>query len=142
MPPPLRRPREHSAFDIGHRREYFWRLHAGEWEFGNKWKGDNNLRSFLFTLRNPYSVPPRKFVLKAEHKQFAICCHSAYCAAFGGSNSAISASNDCNANKKGYTRIATHWRNCAYANDPAFEDFLTGAEKFTVKEIAVFEIAD
>jgi hypothetical protein len=29
-----------------------------------------------------------------------------------------------------------------YANDTAFEDFLTGAHKFTVKEIEVFEIAD
>jgi hypothetical protein len=29
-----------------------------------------------------------------------------------------------------------------YANDTAFEDFFTGAEKFTVKEIEVLEIAD
>jgi hypothetical protein len=29
-----------------------------------------------------------------------------------------------------------------YANGTAFEDFLTGAYKFTVKEIQVFEIAD
>jgi hypothetical protein len=28
-----------------------------------------------------------------------------------------------------------------YANDTAFEDFLTGAEQFTAKEIEVFEIA-
>jgi hypothetical protein len=29
-----------------------------------------------------------------------------------------------------------------YAHDTAFEDFLTGADKFTVKETEVFEIAD
>jgi hypothetical protein len=29
-----------------------------------------------------------------------------------------------------------------YANDTACEDCLTGAEKFAVKEIEVFEIAD
>jgi hypothetical protein len=39
--------------------------------------------------------------------------------------------------------ICVH-ENCnnTYANDTAFEDFLTGAEEFTVKEIEVFEIAD
>jgi hypothetical protein len=29
-----------------------------------------------------------------------------------------------------------------YANDTAFDDFFTGAEEFTAKEIEVFEIAD
>jgi hypothetical protein len=32
--------------------------------------------------------------------------------------------------------------NRMYTNDTAFEDFLTGAEEFTVKEIEVFKIAD
>jgi hypothetical protein len=27
-----------------------------EWESGNKWKGDDSLRSFLFTLKNPHDV--------------------------------------------------------------------------------------
>jgi hypothetical protein len=49
---------------------------------------------------------------------------------------------NCNSDRDSYTRIGTHWRNCTYANDTAFEDFLTGAQKFTVKEIEVFEIAD
>jgi hypothetical protein len=34
-----------------------------KWESGQKgkWKGDDSLRSFLFTLRNPHGVPVRKF---------------------------------------------------------------------------------
>jgi hypothetical protein len=49
---------------------------------------------------------------------------------------------NCNTNRDSFTCIGTHWSDCEYANDTAFEDFLTGAEKFTVKEIEVFEIAD
>jgi hypothetical protein len=49
-----------------------------KWESGNKYKGDDSLRSFLFTLRNPHGVPPRKFALKAEEKHNAICCYAAW----------------------------------------------------------------
>jgi hypothetical protein len=94
-------------------------------------------------LRNPYGVPPRKFALKAEKKGKAIYCSSAYCAVFGGGwNMDIYVSSNCNTNRDSYTRIGTPYDNCVYANDTAFKDFLTGAERFTVKEIEVFEIAD
>jgi hypothetical protein len=43
-----------------------------KWESGNKCKGDDSLRSFLFTLRNPHGVPPRKFPLRPEKKEYAI----------------------------------------------------------------------
>jgi hypothetical protein len=46
------------------------------------------------------------------------------------------------ANRDHYSRFGTRYSNSAYANDIAFEDFLTGAQYFTVKEIEVFEIAD
>jgi hypothetical protein len=46
-------------------------------------KGDDSLRSFLFTLRNPHGVPPRKFGLKEEKKQDAIVCNSATDSRFG-----------------------------------------------------------
>jgi hypothetical protein len=39
-------------------------------------KGDESLRSFLFTLRNPRGVPPRKFALREGRKQRAIFCDS------------------------------------------------------------------
>jgi hypothetical protein len=110
------------------------------WENTGGWKGDDSLRSFLFTLRNPHGVPPRKFALKAEKKQDAIYGNSAYSAVFGGWD--ILVCSHCNAHRDSYTRISNRWSDRTYANDTAFEDFLTGAEYFTVKEIEVFEIAD
>jgi hypothetical protein len=54
----------------------------------------------------------------------------------------IAVSGNCNAHRDSFTRIGTRWRNREYTNDTAFEDFLTGGEYFTVKEIEVFETAD
>jgi hypothetical protein len=112
-----------------------------KWESDDdrEYKGDDSLRSFLFTLRNPHGVPPRKFALRAEWKQEAIGCGSAAGPVFGG---CICVDDNCNANRGSYTQIGTNWSDCVYANDTAFEYFLTGAWKFTVKEIEVFEIAD
>jgi hypothetical protein len=103
------------------------------------------LRSFLFTLRNPHGVPPRKFALKAEKKEYAIYCKSTFCAAFGydsWSGCDILVRDNCNTNRNSYTAVGTNWNDRVYANDTTFKDFLTGAGNFTVKEIEVFEIAD
>jgi hypothetical protein len=53
------------------------------WDSTRKWKVDPSLKSFLFTLRNPYSVPARQFALKAEKKDRAIYCSSTYGPDFG-----------------------------------------------------------
>jgi hypothetical protein len=103
-----------------------------EWESGNEWKGDNSLWSFLFMLKNPHCVPPRKFALKAEKKQNSIECYSGDCAVFG----------DSNANRNNFTRIGTRSSSSTYANDTDFEDFFTDAEKCTMKETQFFKIAD
>jgi hypothetical protein len=97
------------------------------------------MRSFLFTLRNPHGVAPRKLLLKVEKKQYAIYCKSTVCAAFGYYDD-IHVCDNCNRNS--VTRIGTRWSDSTYANDTAFEDFLPGTEEFTVKQIEVFEIAD
>jgi hypothetical protein len=114
-----------------------WNGKSGE--ENNTWKGDDSGRSFLFTLRNPHGVPPRKFALRAERKQQAISCNSDEGPVFGGG---IGVSDNCNANRDSFTWIGTRWGDRVYANDTTFESFLTGAEYFTVKEINVFEIAD
>jgi hypothetical protein len=49
----------------------------------NCFKGDNSLESFLFTLRNPRGVPPRKFALRMERNQSTIYCNSECGPAFG-----------------------------------------------------------
>jgi hypothetical protein len=47
------------------------------WARGGR-KGDDSLRSFLFTLRNPHGVPPQKFALRAEKRHSAIDCNSTF----------------------------------------------------------------
>jgi hypothetical protein len=113
-----------------------------EWESPAswKWKVNNSLRSFLFTLRNPHGVPPRKFALRAEERQKAIYCDATCCAVFG-TGCDMYVYDNCSANRNSRTCTATHWGDRVYANDTTFGDFLTGTEKFTVKEIEVFEIA-
>jgi hypothetical protein len=63
-----------------------WESREWNWRWGdenNCWKGDDSLRSFLFTLRNPRGVPPRKFALNAEKKRFAIECNCTLGSGFG-----------------------------------------------------------
>jgi hypothetical protein len=110
----------------------------------NTLKGDDSLRSFLFTLRNPHDIPPRKFVLRAERKQHAIYCDSGHGPAFGRTDSwsDICVYDNCNRNRDSYTHIGTRHGDRMYANDTSFEYFFTGALNFIVNEIEVFEIAD
>jgi hypothetical protein len=108
-----------------------------EWESRtrNCYKGDDSLRSFLFTLRNPHGVPPRKFALKADKKDNAIYCYSGCGPRFGYYD--IYVSDNCNTHRSSCTHGNS---DRMYESDTAFEHFYTGAEKFTVKEIEVFEI--
>jgi hypothetical protein len=40
----------------------------------NRYKGDDTISSWLFTLTNPHKIAPRKFHLKREYKNRAIFC--------------------------------------------------------------------
>jgi hypothetical protein len=112
-----------------------------KWESrtSNYWKGDDSLRSFLFTLRNPHGIPPRKLALKNEYQERALRCDSRDCARFGWD---ILVCDNCNTNRESFTAIGTNWNDSDYANDVDVRDLFTGAFKFTVKEIEVFEITN
>jgi hypothetical protein len=92
--------------------------------FGNvtpvKWrqpKGDDCLRCFLFTLRSPHGVPPRKFALMKEKKEKAFEGHHRAGVLFG-SGCDLQVSNSCNANRVSYTRTGTRsGSDTTYAND-------------------------
>jgi hypothetical protein len=81
-------------------------------------KGDNSLWSFLVTLKNPHGVLAGKFALRAENKQHAIDCDSAYGPVFG--FGCISVCDNNNANTGSWTQIGMRDRECACANDTAF----------------------
>jgi hypothetical protein len=103
-----------------------------QWKSGDKWKCDDSLKSFLFTLENPHNMPARKFALKAEKKQHAICCDSSYGPKFGD----ISVDDNWNAN----TRSNTWFGNTYTGLDGKI--VFTGSSRFQVREIEVFEITD
>jgi hypothetical protein len=50
-----------------------------EWESGkDQDKKDKNLKSFLFTLKNPRDIPASQFPLKPECNDQAICCRASW----------------------------------------------------------------
>jgi hypothetical protein len=100
------------------------------WDSKGKWKRDDRLESFLFTLNNPHGLEPRKFALKMERAHEAIFCGATQLRFGGGPDLIIS--------DKPYTGgFGT-----TYGNDSGIsgEKFFTGVRHFTVKEIEVFEI--
>jgi hypothetical protein len=80
-------------------------------------KSNNSLRSFLFTLKNPHSVPLRKCALRVKRKQDAIYDNSERGSGFGAI--VVSDNCNCNANKNSYTCFGTRWRNSVCVNDTA-----------------------
>jgi hypothetical protein len=58
-----------------------------EWESrfpGTREKGDDSLPTFIFTLKNPSGSPPKKFALRLEKQNEAICCCPNSGPVFGG----------------------------------------------------------
>jgi hypothetical protein len=55
-----------------------------EWESGRKYKADDSLKSFLFTLKNPHNIPAKRFALKAKMKHRTINCFAEWGPRFHG----------------------------------------------------------
>jgi hypothetical protein len=113
-----------------------------KWEHDCGFKADESLRSFLFSLRNPHGIQPRRFPLKQKQHKDVIFCDDGWCATFG-DNGDIWVKNQCNIHKDNHTHFGTIWqKSTAYKDKTEQKNFFTGAERFTVKEIEVFEITD
>jgi hypothetical protein len=102
----------------------------------NTWKCDESGQSFLFTFRNPHNIRARIFRLKADKKQFAMRCLASSGPGFG---DGFYTSNQCNVTQSG-----TFDFGLTHTNDTGIDGktFFTGADKFIVKEIEVFEMTD
>jgi hypothetical protein len=102
----------------------------------NSWKGDNTGTSFLFTLKNPHDVAPRKFSLRSDRQHRAIEC-GFDC---GPDFHDLGIYDFCTENTRSYTNQF----NRSYENDTGLdsETFFTGSRKFQAKEVEVFEITD
>jgi archaellum component FlaC len=108
-----------------------------KWESPTSWeyKRDEKLKSFLFTIKNPHNISPRRCLLKAEKKDQAIICSS-----ISGPNfNDIRVSDNCNTNTKSSTQLDyTYTKNTGRSG----EEVLTGSQFFKVQEIEVFEITN
>jgi hypothetical protein len=105
------------------------------WKENNCRKADDSEKGFLFTLKNPHNIAPRKFALKTAMKHLAIYCDSGCGPCFYG----MSVSNDCNANTDSWTYLGA-----SYTNDTGLDGqtVFAGPWNFQVKEIEVFEITN
>jgi hypothetical protein len=99
----------------------------------NRYKEDESETSFIFTLKNPYCVPARKFRLNPEKKHRAIFSWIERGPHFWD----IGVYDNCNRNASNNTELHD-----SYINDTKVNKFklLTGARYFQVQEIEVFEI--
>jgi hypothetical protein len=109
-----------------------------EWESRSSFpshKEDDSLKSFLFTLKNPHNIPPRRFALKAKWKHTAIGCNSRDGPCFYGG---IIVSDNCNPSTSN-SYIGNY-----YINDTGLDGGIvcTGSQYFKAREIEVFEITE
>jgi hypothetical protein len=104
-----------------------------EWDSSGTFKGDDSLKSFLFTLKNPHNIPPRKFALNPETKETAIICDAEQGPHFVD----IGIGDNANTGKESAILLGTAYDN---GTEVAGERVLAGSEKFEVKEIEVFEV--
>lgn len=101
----------------------------------NGWKADDGMKSFLFTLRNPHNLAPRKFGLRPDGKERAYFCDAEWGPHFGD----IMVSKECNSGVS-----FAHNFGSSYENTTGLmgETFFTGGSEFKVKRIEVFEIRE
>jgi hypothetical protein len=101
----------------------------------NSWEqSDPSRESFLFTLKNPRNVPPRRFALSSTTEVPAIYCRSDW----GPSFNDIGVKGNCDRNTDSYTSFfGSHYTADSVLNADVF---FTGAKDFRVEEIEVFEI--
>jgi hypothetical protein len=102
----------------------------------NCWKGDPSLKSFIFTLKNPYNFPATKFVLKDAENNYALWCDSDWGPCF----SDISVCDHCNTNAGSVTYFDDDFSSYPNSTGLVSETRFAGLRSFKVKEIEVFEI--
>jgi hypothetical protein len=128
---------------------------TGGWIFGsythckwpnNEWATDSSAKSFLFTLKNPHNIPPRRFAMKAGQEKFASYFReNRNDIVWIGYSGAIALTSGCNQNSNSHSRgFADTNANSTFANDSGHDGMtlFTGSETYTVKELEVFEFLE
>jgi hypothetical protein len=116
-----------------------WNVFGGfaavPWSSRGYFQADPSLTSFLFTLKNPHNLSPRKFALKEEKKNEALCCHPSW----GPDFRDIRVADESNRNCKSCSNLGQ-----VYVNDTSLRSstVFKGSSNFSAREIEVFEITD
>jgi hypothetical protein len=107
----------------------------------NRSKSDPYAESFLFSIRNPYNLPPTKFPIIPEKAGFAIRCDITKGPCFGADHwGDLSIYDRCGGNNTSHTRgFGATYNNTSQMDG---RTFFTGTEHFMVREIEVFVITD
>jgi hypothetical protein len=111
-----------------------------EWDSADRLsKRDDSLRSFLFTITNPHHLAPRRFPLKEERRRSALYSDSRSGPRFGGTWADLYIADGGNTDAKSYASFGT-----SYLNDTGVDGrtFFTRGDKFTLREIEVFEVVE
>jgi hypothetical protein len=106
------------------------------WDSSTGDKHDLSGESFLFTIKNPHNIPPRKFGIVSNKR--AIYCAASDGPSFGcGTDIRVLA--NCNSHNNNYSSFG-----CSYKNETGIDGhtFLDGEYHYTVKELEVFLISD
>jgi hypothetical protein len=113
------------------------------WDSSNSWKADDSQKSFLFTMKNPHSIPARKLSLTPNMKQYAMYCWTADPLIWFGNGGAIGISAGCTTNNQSHNTGFGH-SNGSYENDTGLNGptFFTGESNYTVKDLEIFELID
>jgi hypothetical protein len=128
---------------------------TGGWIFGGYahckwpecgWERDPSLKSFLFTLKNPHNIPPRRFEMRKSDQDYVLALSGspAYLVWMGWMG-AIALAPACNENATSNNLgFADSNQTSTFENDSGHDGktLFTGSERYTVKEVEIFEFFD
>jgi hypothetical protein len=115
-----------------------WESRQWNWKTGEAnscSKPDETKKSFLFTLKNPHQIAPRKFPLRPNMWKHALQCNTLYAPTFN-DICVMSGANIHAGSNIGLGNV--------YVNDTGVDGALVfnGSPSFYLKEIEVFELTD
>jgi hypothetical protein len=73
-----------------------------QWRTGQAWSGDGDMKSFLFALKNPRNLAPRRFEMKRDKNEYVLL--SDYWLMWIGASGAIGLQPGCNENRSSHNK--------------------------------------
>jgi hypothetical protein len=116
----------HNGFLFGGYAPVSWNSHGEHYSHPD---------AFIFTLFNPHSIPPTKYLLQPQDA-FAIRGHHSYCAVFGSGDITVTSNSNINNTSSAY--FPSSYVDTTGRGKLTF----TGTINFTCQEIEVYQVLD